>query len=656
LKPDRANDQCIVHFEPGNVEVAVKKGTNLLEAAIQAGIGLVAACGGSGTCGTCKVIVQEGEVDFSRTARLTDGELKDGIRQACQSRVLSDLRVLVPPESRLGAGIIGRMGRVPAKGDGLVTGWKFSPPLQKYFLKLPPPSISDNTSDLSRLLRGLRQQFGIDDPTVDYETVRGLPGILREQDWSVTATVMVLAVEDKTATNCRHKLVNVQPGDTRQTHYSLAIDIGTTTVKGQLLDLNAGSVISEQAEVNGQVIYGADVITRIALSQKPGGLQRLQGAVTGTINSIIDKMLASSGVEREQISHVGVSGNTTMTQIFMGIDPRYIRLTPYTPAATYLPPVKCASLGLNLSDQVWLSAFPMVASYIGGDIVAGVVAAGVHRTDKLTYYVDIGTNGQIVIGNKDWMVTAACSAGPAFEGGEIKHGMIATTGAIEGCDIDPASFEPTIEVIGNEKPKGICGSGLINTVAELLENGVINRDGHFNTSISSSRVRHGYDGYEYVLVFAKDTQTGKDIVLTEIDIDNLMRAKAAMYAGFQTLIRSVGLGPESVEQVIIAGAFGSYINVESAITIGLLPDLPRDRFIFIGNGSLTGARLAESSVDIIDAVRIVAKSMTNFELSENADFMHNYVAALFLPHTNCNEFASVCERLPGAQANGQGAG
>jgi uncharacterized 2Fe-2S/4Fe-4S cluster protein (DUF4445 family) len=656
LGRDQTNTECVVHFRPGNAVVAVKKGTSLLEAAIQAGSILVAACGGSGTCGTCKVRIEEGEVEFTRTARLSDAELKEGIRQACQSKVLTDLRVYVPPQSRPGTAIAERMGRVSGRGEGLVTGWRFEPPLQKYFLELPAPSIHDNISDLSRLLRGLKTQFGIEDPAVDFEIVKGLPVIVREQEWRVTVTAMVTAVEDKTATNCRLKLVNVEPGDTTLAHYSLAIDVGTTTVKGQLLDLNEGKAISEYAEVNGQTIYGADVITRIALCQKPGGLKRLQGAVVGTINSIIDKMLTAGKVERDHISHVSLSGNTTMTHIFLGIDPRYIRLAPYTPAATYPPPVKCVSLGLNLPDHVWVSAFPMVASYIGGDIVAGVVAAAMHQTSKLTYYIDIGTNGQIVIGNRDWMVTAACSAGPAFEGGEIKHGMIATAGAIEGCDIDPASFEPAIEVIGDEKPRGICGSGLINAVAELLENGVINRDGHFNTGISSSRVRHRDDGYEYVLVFAADTQIGKDIVLTEIDIDNLMRAKAAMYAGFQTLIKSVGLGPESVEQVIIAGAFGNYINVERAITIGLLPDLPRDRFIFIGNGSLTGARLADFSVDIIDAVRQVAKSMTNFELSENSDFMNNYVAALFLPHTNCSEFASVCERLPGANATKEGAG
>ena len=623
---------------------------------MQAGVRLIAACGGSGTCGTCKVVIEAGEVETTRTAKLSDDEFKKGIRQACQSKVLSDVRVFVPVESRLETAVLNRERKNvgAAWGDGaLASGWRFNPPLAKYCVRLPAPTLSDNVSDLSRLLRSLKQDFGLSNMTVDFDVVRQLPGVLRANDWQVTVTTLVTAIEAKPSAARRPRLVRIESGDTRQKHYSLAVDIGTTTVKGQLLDLNRGRVVAECAEYNGQRTYGADVITRITYCQKPGGLEKLQSAVVQTINHILDTMLDKTKVGRTDIGHMSVAGNTTMIQIFLGIDPKYIRLSPYTPVATYLPPAKAAILGLKMSDSVYLSAFPLVASYIGGDITAGVVAAGIHQAKKLTFYIDIGTNGQIVIGNQDWMVTAACSAGPAFEGGEIKHGTIATNGAIEGCDIDPVSLEPVIGVIGGEKPKGICGSGLINTVAELLEKGIIGRDGHFHANLKSKRVRHGDDGYEYVLAYAGETQTGKDIVITEIDIDNLTRAKAAMYAGFRTLVKSVGLTPNDVEQVIIAGAFGSYINIDRAIMIGLLPDLPRDRFIFIGNGSLMGARLADFSTDIIDEVRRVAKSMTNFELSENTDFMNDYVAALFLPHTNCDEFASVCERLPSMATNGR---
>ncbi|GAI82514.1 unnamed protein product, partial [marine sediment metagenome] len=279
------------------------------------------------------------------------------------------------------------------------------------------------------------------------------------------------------------------------------------------------------------------------------------------------------------------------------------------------------------------------------DIVSGILGAGVYQRRKLTFYMDIGTNGEIVIGNSDWMVTASCSAGPAFEGGGIKHGIMATDGAIEGFNINPSNFEPVIDTIGGTKPKGICGSGLINIVAGLLKAGVLSQNGKFNTDLPTKRIRRGTDGYEYVLSWAPETQIGKDIVITEVDIDNLTRAKAAMYAGCQTLVKSVGLTCSKLEQVIIAGAFGSNIDIEKAITIGLLPDLPLDRFIFIGNGSLLGARLTSFSTDILKDGERVAKMMTNFELSENTDFMNNYIAALFLPHTNADEFPSVSNKL-----------
>jgi len=440
-------------------------------------------------------------------------------------------------------------------------------------------------------------------------------------------------------------VINIEPGDTRGKYYSLAFDIGTTTVCGQLLDLNRGKAIAESIDYNGQMSHGEDVITRIAYCQKPGGLKKLQQAVVANINGIIGELVAQSQIDIRHIGHITVAGNTTMTQILLGLNPKYIRLTPYTPVASFFPPVKAKSLGIKVGEQVYLYTFPSVASYVGGDIVSGIVGAGVHQRKKLTFYMDIGTNGEIVIGNSDWMVTASCSAGPAFEGGGIRHGIVATEGAIEGFDINPANFEPVISTIGEVKPKGICGSGLINIVARLLEAGVLGRNGKFNTDLPTKRIRESTDGYEYVLSWAPETQIGKDIVITEVDIDNLIRAKAAMYAGCQTLVKSVGLTCPSLEQVIIAGAFGSNIDIEKAITIGLLPDLPVDRFIFIGNGSLLGARLTSFSTDILDDARRVANMMTNFELSENIDFTNNYVAALFLPHTNADEFPSVNNKL-----------
>jgi len=643
MKKTITNKKVQVHFNPDNIDIVVEQGENLLQAAIAAGVRIYASCGGAGTCGTCKVLIEKGEVETTRTDKLSNDEYQQGIRQACQSKIITDLTVYVPVESRLEKAVLSREQERVSKV--LATGWRFKPPLSKCYVELPPPTLEDNASDLSRLLRGLKQRFQLGNLSVDFAVVRKLARTLRESNWKVTATTLVTAAKPRAGDKRRPRIINIEPGDTREKYYSLAFDIGTTTVCGQLLDLNRGKVLAEAMAYNGQISYGEDVITRIACCQKSGGLPKLQKAVTTTINEIITELLAQSHVDIDHIGHIMAAGNTTMTQILLGLDPKYIRLAPYTPVAHFFPPVEASSLGIKASDQTYLFTFPAVASYVGGDIVSGVVGAGVHQRKTLTFFMDIGTNGEIVIGNSDWMVTTSCSAGPAFEGGGIKHGIVATEGAIEEFNINPSTLEPEINTIGGTKPKGICGSGLINIVAGLLEAGVIGQNGKFNPDLSTKRVRPGTDGYEYVLSWAPETQIGKDIVITEVDIDNLLRAKAAMYAGCQTLSKSVDISCGDFEQVIIAGAFGSHINIEKSITIGLLPDLPLDRFVFIGNGSLLGARLTSFSTDLLDDARRVAQMMTNFELSENVDFMNNYVASLFLPHTNASEFPAVTKRL-----------
>ena len=616
-----------------------------MQAAISAGVRVYASCGGAGTCGTCKVKIESGEVETTRTEKLSDEEYQQGIRQACQSRVMTNLSVYVPIESRLEKAVLaGEQKRV---SQVLASGWRFKPPLSKYFLELSPPTAEDNLSDLSRLLRGMRQRYNLSNLSVDFHVMKKLAGALRKGKWKVTVTTLVTASKPRAGEERRPRVINIEPGDSREKHYSLAFDIGTTTICGQLLELNRGKVVAEHIAYNGQISYGNDVIARINFSQKPGGLKKLQKATVATINDVIGEMLAASRVDAKHIGHLMVAGNTTMTQILLGLETKYIRLAPYTPLANFFPPVEAASLGIKLDKHVHVYTFPAVASYVGGDIVSGVIGAGIHQRKTLTFFMDIGTNGEIVIGNSDWMVTASCSAGPAFEGGGIKHGIVASEGAIEDFDIDHASLEPKIDTIGQKKPKGICGSGLINIVAGLLEAGVIGQNGKFHRSLPTKRIRPGSDGYEYVLSWAGETQIDRDIVITEVDIDNLMRAKAAMFAGCQTLSRSVGTECRDFEQVIIAGAFGSNINIEKSITIGLLPDLPADRFIFVGNGSLLGARLTSFSTDLLDDARRVAQMMTNIELSESADFMNNYIAALFLPHTNAREFPTVSKRLAG---------
>ncbi|HZE22328.1 MAG TPA: ASKHA domain-containing protein, partial [Desulfobaccales bacterium] len=349
------------------------------------------------------------------------------------------------------------------------------------------------------------------------------------------------------------------------------------------------------------------------------------------------------------ISHLTMAGNTTMTHLFYGIDPKHIRLAPYTPAACHLPPVRARDLGLEVPDHVFIYTVSSVSSYVGGDIVAGVLASGIYKDPKLTLYIDIGTNGEIAIGNQQWLACAACSAGPAFEGGGIKFGMRATAGAIEEVSLNPKTYEPMLITIGMVKPKGICGSGLINLMAAMMEADVISPNGKFRDDLDTPRIRQSDEGREYVLAPAPDTQGGQDITLSEADIDNLMRAKGAMFAGYVTLLENVGLKLQDLEQVILAGAFGNFINIDNAIAIGLLPDLPRENYQFVGNASLQGASLLAFSRELLEEERRVADMMTNFELSETPGYMDQYIAALFLPHTQMDYFPSVAERLKAAK-------
>lgn len=654
-------DKVRVRFLPHEREVLIPEGGTLLDAAMEADVYLQASCGGNGVCGKCKIRVERGEVEDLPGAEagpmLNAGERAQGVRLACRTRALSDLIVRIPMEAELDRQFIPRKrkklngGRQvsPQELEYQVLAWCFRPTVTKRYVVMAPPTVEDNRSDLSRLLLAIKKSEGLEDIEVGSWVLKQLPCVLRRANWQVTVTLgpTQRELQDETSSSgpTGFKILNIEEGDTSQQNFAIVVDVGTTTVWGQLLDLNRRTTLAEASDYNGQIHFGDDVISRIVHSQKPGGLQNLQGSIVKTINGIIRELAAKSGVELEKVSHMAAAGNTIMTHLLWGLNPKYIRVSPYTPPANFLPPVRASKLGLEVGDHVPLYTFPMISSYVGGDIVAGVLASGFYQKKPLTLYIDIGTNGEIVVGNADWMITAACSAGPAFEGGGIKHGMRATTGAVEDFRLHPVSYEPMLMTVGRAKPRGICGSGFISIVAEFLEAGVISPNGKMDGDLPTKRVRRGPDGLEYVLAFGDATATGQDLVITEVDVENLLRAKAAMYAGYVALLHSVGLSIKDLEQVIIAGNFGYFLDVQRAITIGLLPDLPPERFLFIGNGSLQGARLVSFCGEMLAEGWRIARKMTSVELSESPAYMDHYVAALFLPHTHENEFPGVMQRL-----------
>jgi uncharacterized 2Fe-2S/4Fe-4S cluster protein (DUF4445 family) len=639
--------QYTVNFLPYEKKIKVHQDEFLIRAAMEAGVHINASCGGEGVCGKCRVIVEKGRVKDGGSDRISLEDQAKGYCLACRARVIEDLVIRIPVESAIDTSVLNlvsvprRTARIEQMDfDELKEQGLFLPPIEKVYLELPPPDAQDHLPDVTRLVNFIKRNGHERRLAVNLAVIRKIPDILRADNFKITATLARPVTESG-----KTEIVNVQSGDTTAHNYAMAIDIGTTTIYGQLIDLKSGAVLAEQGEFNGQISYGEDVISRIVFAEKGDGLKRLQQIIVACINTIINKVIKKSKVDRDDISTITLAGNTTMTQLLLHINPRYIRRSPYVPASALYPPIKAIDIGLAVAEHVTALVYPIVSSYVGGDIVAGVMGSGLYRADELTLFMDIGTNAEIVIGNKEWFACAACSAGPAFEGGGITFGMRAAKGAIEDFSINPVSFDPMLMTIGNVRPCGICGSGLINIVANLFEVGVINNQGRYNRDLNTSRIREKEGVWEYVLAFTPETQIDRDIVLTEIDIENLIRAKGAIFSGCMTLLSEVGMDMSAIDQIILAGGFGSYVDLEKAMVIGLLPEIAPEKVTFIGNSSLMGAKMSALSNHIRRDVVEVTRKMTNFELSETASYMDNYVAALFLPHTDLNRFPKLKSRL-----------
>lgn len=617
----------IIFYPGGEIGDAVD-GENLLRVAAAAGLYITASCGGNQNCGKCKVIIESGEIEGGISEKLSVEEIEKGYRLACASRIKSNLVVRIPVESQLsdkrmlGKAVSKRL-LIPEALKDLRPDYKLNPLLNKYYLELSHPTKEDNIDDFSRVKRCLTYK----DCTINLFSLNKLANTLRESDFKITLTFL----------EKESKIVNIEKGDTRHRHFAIAIDVGTTSIYVRLINISSGEILATASDYNAQVAYGEDVISRIVYSLKGDGLKILQEAVVKTIESLITQMLKEKGVAREEISYLVAAGNTTMTHLLLGITPKYLREAPYVPVTNSAVEIQASKIGLEFAEYVHLYILPGVASYIGGDITAGVLGTGLFQSNELTLYIDIGTNGEVVLGNKDWLITTSCSAGPAFEGGTIKHGMRATIGAIEQVEINK-DYEPMLITSGHKPPKGICGAGLISLVAELLEVGIISQKGRFNTEIDTTRIRIREGVKEYVLCYADETDISSDIVITEPDLDDLIRAKGAMYAGISTLLDSVGMNITDISNIIISGNLGFHLEIEKAITIGLLPEVSSSKFTFIGNGSLLGVTLCALSKQMFEHAKEIANSMTNIDLADNPKFMSEYIAALFLPHTDEKRF------------------
>jgi uncharacterized 2Fe-2S/4Fe-4S cluster protein (DUF4445 family) len=630
-----------VTFYPDNKTIEVDKDRTILSAALSAGVYINSACGGDGVCGRCRVIVSKGTCAMLPTGSISLEEKKKAIYLACLTTIQSDCEIEIPPESRVEyektppqerdsrlQGFYGKAEDVPTVDLTPHLPFKHVPLTEKIYLELAPPDINDHISDLERLYRAIAHVRGVQIAHTGLVNVRLLGEILRDAKWKVTVTLGKRAgiVE----------VLGVEPDNRAQKNFGFAFDIGTTTVSGQLINMANGNVLGTKSTYNKQAVFGADVITRIMYAQKQEGLEKLHEAVIESINGIMRGLVVEHDVDLNDVTAILCAGNTTMIHLLLRIDPSSIRKDPYVPAANVLPVVRAHEAGLTINPHGFLYCVPGVASYVGGDVTAGVLSCGLDRSPEVNILIDIGTNGEIVLGSHEFLVTTAASAGPAFEGSGVSCGMRASAGAIQKLFIDKTTFDVTYETIGQSAARGVCGSGYIDAIGAMLKAGVLDKDGKMRPVCS--RVRKTETGREFVIVEKERVGAANDIVITEEDIENIKRAKAAIYAATLTLMKRLSFGFDQIKNIFIAGGFGTSLDIRAAITIGLLPDVDEKKFRFVGNSSLAGARQQLVSCDAAQGADTIAAKMTYLELSVEPGYMDEYMAALFFPHTDLSRF------------------
>ena len=623
-------------------EIAIEAnvGDNLLELARRANVAIDAPCSGNGSCGKCRVKLVDGEVETVPSRHISQEDFLAGWRLSCNCKVISDCTVFVPDiasayQSRMKTADLSSpqeleifencQAQLQASGISLET------PYRAVTVALDAPTLDDTMPDIERLTRALQENLGVAKVTVPYAVMAKLPAVLRQQNFNLCVKgrleedhflCMELApVQDTLLVGC-------------------AIDIGTTTVTMVLTDLTTGKLLAKGSSGNGQIRYGADVINRIIEQGRPGGVQRLQKAIIDeTLNPILARLCREAGISASSILHMCVAANTTMNHLFVGVDAEPVRMEPYIPAFFAWDDLLAGDVHLQANPLAPVLIAPNIGSYVGGDITAGTLASGIWDKDEMSLFIDLGTNGELVFGNRDFLMSCACSAGPAFEGGDISCGMRATDGAVEACVIDKDTMEPTLTVIGDagQKVVGICGSGIIDMISELFRCGVINAKGLFVRE--GERIKRDAHGMgRYVIAWPEESETGREIAINEVDIDNFIRAKGAIFSAVDTLLQSVDMTVDMIDKVYVAGGIGSGINMKNAVNIGMFPDVELEKFCYIGNSSLAGAYAGVMSTGAWEKCREVFSNMTYLELSTYPGYMDSFVAACFLPHTDASLF------------------
>ncbi len=629
-------DHTII-FQPSGRRGQVPEGTTILDAARRLGVGIEAVCGEQLVCGKCRVKVMEGNFpkegitsSMSHLSGLDEKEIKvlkrkdsdEHLRLACSTKILGDVLVFVPEASRTGKQVVSK-----AAGAIKVT---LKPAVKKYYIELPEPALGDPLGDFERVENVLAKKHGLKRLSIDYRTLQKLPDVARKGEWKITVTVWNNA-----------EIIRVEPGRV-ETNIGLAVDIGTTTVAGYLTDLNTGKVLITESMMNPQVRYGEDVMSRITycMMNETSGLKELQDTIIEGLNTIAKQSAEKAGFTAEDISEMTLVGNTAMHHILLGINPEFTGVAPFTPALHRSVDVKADRFGIQILPSGNIHVLPIEAGFVGADNVGCLLADAPHKRKEMTLLIDIGTNGELVLGNKEKLISCSCATGPALEGAQIEFGMRAAPGAIERVKIDPATLEATYRVIGNTlwsdgkvnmQAKGICGSAIIDVIAEMFKAGIIKKNGQIDMALQSPRIRKGTKGMpEYVLAWKQETSVNQDIVVNQKDVRAIQLAKGALYSGCLIMMRKLGVA--GFDRLAIAGAFGSHIDKEEAMVIGMIPDCDLKKVEYIGNAAGDGARIALLNVDKRKEANVVARRVEYVELALEEDFNDRFGEAMQFPH------------------------
>ena len=629
------------------VTIECNAGDNLLELARRANVAIDAPCSGNGSCGKCRVKLVEGQLDTIKSRHITDEEFDAGWRLSCNSKVLGDCVVFVPDiasayQSRMKTADLSSPKEIAifedCKAQLAESGIHFENNFRAVDLVMDEPTLDDTMPDIERLTWAVQGTLGVEKVKVPFAVMVKLAQTLREHNFHV-------CVKGELQGDAFQCMEISGPEDTAIV--GCAIDIGTTTVTMVLTDLTTGKLLAKGSSGNGQIRYGADVINRIIEQGRNGGKKKLQDAIVKeTLTPIIANLCKTAGISARSILRLAVGANTTMNHLFVGVDAEPVRMEPYIPSFFGWEGLLAGDLKLPANPLASVLIAPNIGSYVGGDITAGTLAAGIWDKDEMSLFIDLGTNGELVFGNRDFLMSCACSAGPAFEGGDISCGMRATDGAVEACVIDKITMEPTFSIIGDEGQRvvGLCGSGIIDMISELFRCGIINAKGLFVRE--GDRIKRDAHGMgRYVLATAEESETGREVSINEVDIDNFIRAKGAIFSAIDTLLQSVDMTVDMIDKVYVAGGIGSGINMHNAVNIGMFPDVELEKFQYIGNSSLTGAYAMVISDEAIAKTAEVAANMTYLELSTYPGYMDSFVAACFLPHTDRSLFPNSIQEM-----------